>query len=390
MQSGVRAIAVALAALFLISCGGGADPGGAPPIVEAVQAMQRVALPVPRSFAASTVTVSPDALMDWAEGQFSAYFPEHEPDQTLFQYVYRAYSNGVYLGVDTQSLNVVVMGGPFGGGIVSVGQVADYACYVAPSNCPVLSGVAAKGLLAGAALNVYNLNSDGSTGSLLASGTTQSDGSFSIMLPWQSTGPVVLQTSGGSYQSAYDGSTVTSHSLMQALLVNVSASGESGLSINPLSDMSAALARSYVAEGHDLASSVAAADHWVAWHYGLKSAPARIVPHFDVTAVTTDAQAVHLALVLAGLDTLSKRLAPNDPDSVFGDLTLDFSDGVFDGRMAGTPITLDGAAWPADAGTQQFQQAFAVTFTATTFGRFVCALRVSGDALESASFEDND
>jgi hypothetical protein len=368
MQYGVRVVAVALTALFLVSCGGGADPGGAPPMVEAVQAMQRVALPMPRSFAASTVTVGPDALMDWAEGRFPAYFPEHEPDQTLFQYVYRAYSNGIYLGVDTQSQSVVVMGGPFGGGIVPVGQVADYACAVAPSNCPVLSGVAAKGSLAGAALSVYNLNADGSTGGLLASGTTQSDGRFSITLPWQSTGPVVLQASGGRYQSAYDGSTVVSHGQMQALLTNVSQAGESGLSINPLSDMSAALARSYVASGYDLASAVGAADQWVAWHYGLKSAPARIVPHFDVTAVTTDAQAVHLALVLVGLDTLSKRLAPTDPDAVYADLALDFADGVFDGRSGGTPLTLDGAAWPVDAGTKQFEQAFAVTFTASASG----------------------
>lgn len=360
----IRAAAAVLAAVLLSSCGGGDAPSTA---ADAATALRTAALPAPRILAATTTTVDPGSLMDWAEGQFREYFPSHQANQTFGPYVFRFYpETGIYLGVDPQA-QIIYVKGLFSDNIDPVGPVIDYACRVAPANCPVLSGVAAKGLLNGATVTVYNLNGDGSRGGLLASGSTGANGTFSVMLPWQSTGPVVLEATGGSYVSAYDGRAVTTQATMQAMLPKVSLSGET-VSVNPLSDMSAALTRALLASRYSLASSLTTANNWVSWQYGLKSAPTSIIPRFDVTAVNTDAQSVHLALVLAGLDTLSKRLSPTNPDALFTALTRDFGDGLFDGKAGSTPLTLNGAALAADTGTTKFTKAFAVTFSSTAAG----------------------
>ncbi len=244
-----------------------------------------------------------------------------------------------------------------------------YATNPANTQSPALSGVAAKGPLAGATVGVYDLNADGTKGTLLASGSTAADGRFTIPLASRPAGAVLLETTGGTYQSAYDGATLSSQGHISAIAGSVSSTGESGLSINPLSDMTTELARSYITvQQRSFSQSLDLAEKWVAWQYGLKTAPSRIVPKFDVTAAAADPQSVHLALVLAALDTLGKRLSPSNPDAIFASLSADFSDGVFDGWTVSQAVTLNGSALPATTGTTEFLKAFAVTYTGTAAG----------------------
>ena len=163
-----------------------------------------------------------------------------------------------------------------------------YATNLVNTQNPALSGMAAKGPLAGATVGVYDLNADGTKGALLASGTTATDGRFSIPLASRPAGAVLLETTGGTYPSAYDGATLSSQGHISAMARTVSSTGESGLSVNPLSDMATALARSYITvQQRSFSDSVDLADKWVAWQYGLKTAPSRIVPKFDMTAAAT-------------------------------------------------------------------------------------------------------
>ncbi|HXD41766.1 MAG TPA: hypothetical protein VN649_14470 [Ramlibacter sp.] len=364
----LRAVFAAGVTAMLVSCGGGtmSDDVLANGPAPTPRAAAAAASPPVKALAAARA-VDATGLMDWAERAYPQFFPSHQPNQVFGPYVYRYYGSGVYLGLEGQTVVVLGLLGP---GIVPVGTIADFACNVYPENCPVLSGVAAKGLLNSASVAVFNMNGDGSKGGLLASGSTAADGTgrFSVVLPAQPAGPVLLEVSGGSYSSAYDGSTIASQSKMSAMLRSVSASGEANVSVNPLTDMTTALTRSYIAERNTLAASLDTAEMWVGAQFGLKTAASRIIPKFDVSAAQTDPEGVHLALVLGALDTLGKRLSPANPDAIFASLTQDFSDGVFDGRTLSQQVMLNGAALTAGAGTSEFLKAFAVTFSGTSAG----------------------
>ena len=363
MQQLMRGVLAAVSMAFLVACGGGGSEGD-PPLASGAESNGAAALRQAPQRAARTVDAT--ALMDWAEGVYRHYFPSHEPNQALGPYVYRAYANGIYLGVAD---GVVYVMGLLSPGIDRVGTLADFACYVYPENCPVISGVAAKGLLDGATVGVYNMNGDGSRGGLLASAVTGPDGSFSVTLPAAPAGPVLVEAAGGTYRSAYDGALVASQNTMSLMLPAVAAAGESGLSVNPLTDMATALARSYVTGGRTLSSAMETAENWVSWQYGLTAKPSRIMPRFDVTAATSSPDGVHLALVLAALDTLGSRLSPANPDAIFASLAADFSDFAFDGlSYGGRAVTLNGGSLSSGAGTAEFLKAFAVSFSGASSG----------------------
>lgn len=363
MQQWARGVFAAVSTAFLVACGGG-GPAGEPPVGSSSDSIPAALRQAPQRAAR---TVDATALMDWAERFYGQYFPSHEPNRELGPYVYRAYANGIYLGVAD---GVVYVMGLLSPGIDRVGTVADFACFVYPENCTVISGVAAKGLLNGATVGVYDMNGDGTRGGLLASAITAADGRFSVTLPAPPAGPVLIEAEGGTYPSAYDGSTLTSKIKMSAMLSSVGTAGEQGVSVNPLTDMAASLARLYLAtpERYSVRDSIDTAENWVAWQYGLSSRPSRIVPRFDVTGTSIDPEGVQLALVIAALDTLGHRLFPSDPDVVFAALSYDFYDGTFDGRMGNQQITIGGQPMNPAAGSTEFLMAFAVSFSGTSSG----------------------
>jgi hypothetical protein len=87
-----------------------------------------------RVLAAST-EVRPDELFDWAESTYSQFFPGHVSTQSASPFQYRHYpATGNYVGVDGQ--NVYVLGPVSGGMLTRVGSLMDFACYLAPSDCP--------------------------------------------------------------------------------------------------------------------------------------------------------------------------------------------------------------------------------------------------------------
>jgi hypothetical protein len=357
MARSLRAWAAACAVAVLVGCGGGA---GTPDVQHERDApalsVQRAAARVPDA----------TALMDWAERAYPQFFPSHRANQSLAAYVYRYYpETGAYLGVVDQQVVVLNVLGPQ---IVTVGQLSDFACQVYPDSCTVISGVAAKGLLEGAAVSLYELRSDGSKGSLLASGVTASDGSFSLTLAAPPVGAVLVEAVGGRYTSGYDGRVVTSSTPVSAALRSVPAGGVSGVSVNTLSDMSLGLARRLLQANASLQDALYTGEMWVAWAYGLSTAPNRVVPRFRVDAAGSDNEGLHLALALAAIDTLGHRLSPSDPDAIHAALAADFADGSFDGWNNTTRVRLGGAALPADTGTGRYVDAFALSFSALTAG----------------------
>jgi len=130
---------IALAtAVFLAGCGGGSDEAASnnntsTPAAAAAQLRTALAA-APKVAAAVSPTEAAEQLMNFAETSvYGFFFPGPRPaTNSLPPFRYRAYSNGVYLGVVVTAgmgytMNgVYVMGGPFGDAPIYVGLLTDF------------------------------------------------------------------------------------------------------------------------------------------------------------------------------------------------------------------------------------------------------------------------
>ncbi len=136
-------VAAVAAAVLLAGCGGG--DGTETPQVAAASALRMRALSTQQ---ATTNSVAPEVaaeqLMNYGESALPQYFPGHPTTQTFGPFRYRAYSNGILLGVVVTAgdptykpvNSVWVMGGVFGGQPVPVGMVTDYITPTDPNPPP--------------------------------------------------------------------------------------------------------------------------------------------------------------------------------------------------------------------------------------------------------------
>ena len=87
-------------------------------------------------FAAADLTLTTDALLDWAETQYSQFFaPAAQPTAFLAPYSYRYYpATQNYLGIAGEDIYVL---GPLTGNLLTrVGSFSDFQCRVLPQTCP--------------------------------------------------------------------------------------------------------------------------------------------------------------------------------------------------------------------------------------------------------------
>ena len=216
---------------------------------------------------------------------------------------------------------------------------------------PLVSGSVIKGPVSGATLTVYALNTDGTYGAVLGTGTTDATGNFSFSLTAPHTGPAALVATGGTYTSETTGATVSgAGSSLCAMAIDLSA-GATGLVITPLSDMVCARAAALAAGGTPLPTAIADADTFVMSIYGLTGRPETLRPSFTAGALCTDAG--KLAMVLAALDKLRTGLAGGS-DALYTALSSDIADGTFDGLSGGAAVPLGGGTLPFTAGSTDF------------------------------------
>ena len=84
------------------------------------------------------IPMTPDVLMDWAEGVYGSLFPGHLKTLIAGPWQYRGpYATGNYLGINGNDVYVL---GPVAGSTTKelrVGSLADFACSVDAKNCTV-------------------------------------------------------------------------------------------------------------------------------------------------------------------------------------------------------------------------------------------------------------
>jgi hypothetical protein len=216
-----------------------------------------------------------------------------------------------------------------------------------------IGGTVIKGPVTGSTVTAYALNADGTLGAAIGTATTGADGKFTLTMTTTPTGAVVLVAAGGTYVSESDGTTVTKASDLLGIVPSVPAGGATGLVITPLSDMLVARVRALVAGGATLTSALSDAEALVTGTYGITTTSLEtLTPLFDKASLGTPGYT--LGLVLGSLDTCDKLLPAGLRGALFAALSADFSDGVFDGKKAGVPVTLGAGTLASTAGTSDF------------------------------------
>lgn len=126
-----------------------------------------------------------------------------------------------------------------GGG--SGGSTSD-ATNAPPAQSNSISGVASKAPINGGTVNAYKITNN-TKGDLIVSSTTDADGGYSLNLGTYS-GPVLLETSGGSYTDEATGNStsIPANAPMHAVIPN--ASGVKNVAITPFTELAYQLAGS--------------------------------------------------------------------------------------------------------------------------------------------------
>ncbi len=233
----------------------------------------------------------------------------------------------------------VVVTNPAPGG----GASGSVAFVVGSATGPAVVGTVYKGLESGATVNVFAVNADGTSGANLGvtSATTDSSGSFSITLTAAPTGAIRITATGGTYTSESDGTTVTGTSAISALIDSVPSGGISGIVITPISEFINSYAAGLMKSAGDTeavahASSTTLLDAF----YGLTAGttPETLMPKFAKTDITGSPDAFKLGYAISTLALEGHSLIPTSPDDLIAELSLDISDGVWDGKAFGTVV----------------------------------------------------
>ena len=234
-----------------------------------------------------------------------------------------------------------------------------------------VSGTAIQNGMNAAAINAVSVNSNGSDGSSLGSTTTDSNGNFSMSISPAPSTPVRIRASGGSYVSEQNGATISSPSPLSVLLPAVQ-NNLSGLSINPLTTFVDSLAQGNISRGQTLATALGNSRTSIENDYGISTDPSSTIPLYTPAAAGTDAG--RLGLILGAMVNEDQLACASSPGGLVTALSIDISDGVFDGMSSGTPVSYCGGNLGAIAGTAQFSdalsglQGLAIATSGFTFG----------------------
>jgi hypothetical protein len=196
--------------------------------------------------------------------------------------------------------------------------------------------------MSNATVMAYSVNS-GTMGAQLASGTTNSLGSFSLSLGAYS-GPVMLKTTGGSYTNLATGTTMTMSvgDVMSVVIPTISSgSTVTGIQITPLTSM--AQARAQAMTGGMTDANVAAANTAVGNYFMVSDILHTEPMNAAMLAsgvTTTDMK--NYGIAIAAMSQYAHTMSMTDPAALISAMMNDASDGIMNGKMGGTSITMGG------------------------------------------------
>lgn len=236
----------------------------------------------------------------------------------------------------------------------------------------MISGTAVKGPVSGATVTAYAI-SNGAKGDQLGSAQTDSNGGFTITVgPY--SGPVMLQMHGGSYMDEATGTRMTMLDADQLTCVIPSVTVSAGsamtaIQITPLTSMAQAWAQS-MAGGMSAANITTANEHVAAAYLGsgvdiLMTHP--IDPTVAGSANGVSIESKNYGMLLAAMSQEASDLGMTTSSSAMITAMMDdASDGMMDGRMGTSAISLSGMGGMMGGGNMMPTAATSQLVTAMT------------------------
>jgi hypothetical protein len=206
----------------------------------------------------------------------------------------------------------------------------------------MVSGSVFNGTMSDATVMAYSMT-DGAMGAQLASGTTNSMGGFSLSLGAY-TGPIMLKMSGGSYEDLATGTTMPmlSGDVMTAVIPDIaSGSTVTGIQMTPLTSMAQAMASNMA--GGMTGANIAAANTSVGDYFMvtdiLQTMPMNAA---ELVSGGTTTAMMNYGIAIAAMSQYAQTIGMSDPAALITSMMNDASDGIMNGMMGGTSITMGG------------------------------------------------
>jgi hypothetical protein len=240
----------------------------------------------------------------------------------------------------------------------------------------MMSGTAVKGPVGGATVTAYAI-ANGMMGAQLGSAPTDASGNFSVPLGTYA-GSVMLQMTGGTYTDEATGSTMpmlAGDSMAACVPAVASGSTTTGIQVTPLTSMASARARAMTGGMTDanMATAHAAVGTYFSVSDILHTAPMNPMVAGSGSTATQEMKNYGMSIAAMSQYAMTQGMTASSSGMLTA-MTDDASDGVMDGMMGGTAISMTGmggmmgGTMQPSAGTSGLSSAMG-TFIGSTMNR---------------------
>jgi hypothetical protein len=234
----------------------------------------------------------------------------------------------------------------------------------------MISGSAVKGPINGGTVTAYAVT-NGTMGAQLASGTTDSQGNYHLSIG-DYTGSIVMQISGGTYVDEATGATVTmAPGDVMTAVMTLSTGTAAGIQITPLTSMAQAMAQNMaggITEANITAANTAVGNYFMVSDI-LHTTPMNpLVPNSGVGA-TQDMR--NYGMAIAAMTQYAKNIGMTSSSGIVTSMMNDASDGVINGMMGTTQITMGGMGGGMMGGGTMMPSTAGTTGLATAMTQFM-------------------
>ena len=213
-----------------------------------------------------------------------------------------------------------------------------------------ISGTATKGPIHNANVSLYEINSDGSQGAIVAGPfITDDDGNWQGTVPTNTTAPLLVIATDGSYIDEASGATVVlgAGEKLSSFITSIPSDGSAlSASISPLSHAMTLSAQKMALDGKDLTAAFTQVKNNASNTFGFDPSTETLFDPSNMPSSATAAQQKYAAL-LGGISNLAKDAQDNHGAATVGSFALvdalakDLADGKLDGNgIDGLPISV--------------------------------------------------
>lgn len=233
-----------------------------------------------------------------------------------------------------------------------------------------LSGSVTKGPVSGTTVTAYAI-AGGQAGAQVGTTNTDANGGFSMSIGTYA-GPVMLQTSGGSFIDEATGATMNmaQGDVMSVALPSVAAGASTGgIQVTPVTAMAQAIAKQM--PGGMTEANIAAANSAVGSYFSVSDIvhvqPMNPLVQGSGAGASQDAQ--HYGMTLAAMSKYAQMQGMGSSSAMVTAMVNDAADGIMDGKAGSVPVPMGGMmgspTMPPAAGTTGLGGAMNAFMTST-------------------------